>query len=62
MASRWDKLGQKLERVRDPLGFDIQARIRPWTVHPDLRPQSRKENDPKDDDDEDDDDQDGDNE
>lgn len=42
MASRWDKLGQELERIKDPLGFDIRASIRPWTVHPDLLPENRK--------------------
>ena len=43
MASRWDKLGQELERVKDPMGFDIKAAIRPWTVYPDLFPENRKE-------------------
>lgn len=47
MASRWDKLGQELERIRDPLGFDNKARIRPWTVLPDLHPDNRKETEEK---------------
>lgn len=47
MVSRWNRLGQKLERVKDPLGFDINARIRPWTVHSDLRPNKHKEDEEK---------------
>lgn len=41
MTSRWDKLGQQLDCIRDPLAYRIKASIRPWMVHPDVA----KEND-----------------
>ncbi len=43
MASRFDKLGQQLERAINPIKFRLKAATRPWEVHPDLRKEIQKE-------------------
>lgn len=49
-TSRWNKLGQKLDRNRNPISFDNNARVHPFSVHPDLRPDNvkKKEEEKKD--------------